>query len=704
MYRLPSVMNKRILILVIIVTAIFAGKTFVDISSDHTLTIASAERSAKGFAGVLNEHAGRTFSEAENTLDALIKDIEQLPRQSAPDPAALQRILGNYHNHHSFASNLFVSAPDGHLIADMSGYPVRAVDYSGRDYVRHHQTVRSSDLFVSRPYKSHLDASWNISLTKRISNPDGSLHMIVGLSIDPMYFSGFYHTIGLGGNDRIVLLRKDGTILSQEPFSEKALGPTSTTSHLINEELPRAPFLGTYHTSDESAASASRIISYRTSENYPLISMVSLHKAGVLGRWRQRAAKSAGGALLLVLLVGTLGLQVYRQVKELKLSEDKFSLIVTTANEGIWVLDHETRITYLNQHVADMFGYRPDEMLGRLIGDFMCSDELADHALRMQRRRQGTAERYERRFLHRDGSVLWAVVSAAAITDDEDGFLGVVAMCTDITARKKSEQQQARLEEQLRQAHKMEAVGILAGGMAHDFNNVLQSVLGYISLAKMSVKPGCEVEDYLDQAETISGQACELGQRLLILSRGGMSFKRTAPLPPLILSTVEQVLKESGVNARYHLPDNLPQVTFDEAHMQQVFTHLATNALEAISGEGSLQIYGAVVTVTEKSELPLQQGYYLHIMFCDTGTGIEPENLPRIFDPYFTTKDTWSQKGQGLGLALCHTIIRKHKGTITAESAPGQGTAIHLYLPVADEEGGLPSAPAEANPQLSLSL
>src|SRR6185369_3330457 len=108
-----------------------------------------------------------------------------------------------------------------------------------------------------------------------------------------------------------------------------------------------------------------------------------------------------------------------------------------------------------------------------------CSDELSDHAERIQKRRQGLAEQYERRFLHKDGSEVWTVVSAAPITDVEHGFLGVVAMCINITDRKRSEEQQARLAEQLRQAHKMEAVGILAGGMAHDFNNVLQSILGY---------------------------------------------------------------------------------------------------------------------------------------------------------------------------------------------------------------------------------
>lgn len=702
MYRLPSVMNKRILLLVIIVTTLFTGKMFVDISSDKALTVASAERAARGFSSVLSEHAVRTFSEAENTLDDLIQEIEKSTKQPVPDELTLHNILIRHKNSRSSVANLFISSPDGHLYADSSEYPVRAANVSDRDYVRHHQTILNRDLFVSRPYKNHLDSAWNIPLTKKLTNPDGSLRMIVGASIDPIYFSSFYHTIGLTTNDRILLMRKDGSVLSQEPFSETDLGPVPSLSRLVTEELPKAPLLGTYHTNGTSDGAENRIVSYRTANDYPLISVVALHMPDALGQWRQRAAKSVGAAILLVLLVGTLGLLVYRQVKELKRSEDKFSLIVTTANEGIWVLDHEIRITYINQRVSDMFGYRPDEMMGRQIGDFMCSDELSDHAKRIQNRKQGLSERYERRFLHRDGSEVWTVVSAAPITDDEHGFLGVVAMCINITDRKRGEEQQARMAEQLRQAHKMEAVGILAGGMAHDFNNVLQSILGYISLAKMSVKPGCEVEDFLEKAETISGQACELGRRLLILSRGGMSFKRSAALTPLILRTVNAVVKESAVSAEYDLPEDLPPVTFDESHMEQVFTHLATNALEAIRGKGELRISGRAITVSEKSELPLPHGSYVHIVFSDTGAGIPAENLPKIFDPYFSTKEIWSQKGQGLGLALCHTIIRKHNGMISAVSAPGAGTSMHLYLPITG--GDAPHVPADHNQQLLLSL
>jgi len=216
----------------------------------------------------------------------------------------------------------------------------------------------------------------------------------------------------------------------------------------------------------------------------------------------------------------------------------------------------------------------------------------------------------------------------------------------------------------------------------------------------MSIKQEDEVHDFLVKAESISGQACDLGQRLLFLSRGGMSFKRVGSLTPLIVRTVDAALKGSNVSPKFELPEDLPLVAFDESHMEQVFSHLASNSREAICEKGAIRVSGSTFSVSEKGELPLPQGYYVHIMFSDTGSGIPDENLTKIFDPYFTTKEIWSQKGQGLGLALCNAIIRKHFGLILAESSTGEGTTMHLYLPAAVEDE--PDSPRRNSLQLSL--
>lgn len=682
MLSFPSVLNTRILILVVVVTICFTGKTLSDITSDRKQVVASARRLSRGFANALNEHAVRTFSNAENTLDALVQDIQNLSPRESGDERKLHQLLAGYMRKSSFSPLLFVVGADGRLRSVSTEYPVRMISLTDREYFRHHINTPGQSVYFSQPLNNRLNESRLIVMTKRIDKPGGALRMIVGVSVDPAYFTDFYRTIELGKHDRIFLFRKDGFILAMEPFIDKFKDHNFASSQLFRKELPVQPNAGTFLMKHGVLDDSARIVSYRVSAQYPVVSLVSLDEGDALARWRARSLKSAGGAVLLVVLVGTLGVMVCRQIRELKQSEDKYSLIASTANEGIWMLDAHDRITYVNPRVADMFGYRPEEMIGRMIADFMCPDELDDHVTRMAFRKEGGAERYERCFHHKDGMEVWTIISAAALIGD-DGYQGVVAMCLDISDRKKSEKRQARLEEELRRAHKMEAVGILAGGMAHDFNNLLQSITSYVFLAKMSMDPECEAQEYLNEAEKISNQASELGQRLLLLSRGGVTLLRAASLPPLIRSHVGASLKGTPVTGEYDFPPDMPLVTIDEALIKQVFSHLTTNALETMPAGGTLRVSGKLLTVTAKHELPLPAGDYVHITFSDTGDGIPAAILPNIFDPYFSTKEKRTDKGIGLGLTLCHRIVRKHKGMISASSLVGEGTTINIFLPVA---------------------
>jgi signal transduction histidine kinase len=230
---------------------------------------------------------------------------------------------------------------------------------------------------------------------------------------------------------------------------------------------------------------------------------------------------------------------------------------------------------------------------------------------------------------------------------------------------------------------KIEAIGILAGGMAHDFNNLLQVILGYVSLARMSADPGSKTESLLAIVEKSSESARELSARLLMFAKGGDMFKLPTRITQLIRECVETELNSNpNIKLFQDLPDSLPLVTVDADQMRQVVTNLATNACEAMPQEGTLQVSASTVALTEASNYGLQPGDYLHVLFDDSGVGIIPENMPKIFDPYFSTKEMGCQKGMGLGLALCHSIIKHHNGYIFAESTAGEGARFHIYLPV----------------------
>ena len=239
------------------------------------------------------------------------------------------------------------------------------------------------------------------------------------------------------------------------------------------------------------------------------------------------------------------------------------------------------------------------------------------------------------------------------------------------------------LEAEKLRIKKIEAIAILAGGMAHDFNNLLQIILGYVSLARMNAEPGSKTESFLEIAEKTSEKARELGSQLLTFASGGSSLMKPVRLGQLIKKCAEDELNSaSSIALSIDLPEDLPLVMHDEELLRQVIAVLVMNAREAMPEGGSLHISAAACTLAAENNFSLSAGEYLHVLFEDTGVGIPPENLPKIFDPYFTTKEMGRQKGMGLGLALCHSIIKHHRGYIHAESNPGEWTRIHIYLPV----------------------
>jgi signal transduction histidine kinase len=241
-----------------------------------------------------------------------------------------------------------------------------------------------------------------------------------------------------------------------------------------------------------------------------------------------------------------------------------------------------------------------------------------------------------------------------------------------------------QLKAEAQRVKHLEAIGVLAGGLAHNYNNLLQMVMGCVSLAKMNVETDSEAFTHLNMADSVSNDARELSQRLFIFSGGGSGLMRKMSLTPLIISCVGAALGGAAITPVFDLPPDIPQVMLDMTHMQLVITHLTANAVEAMPQGGMLQVSASVNSIPQESGLPLPPGDYVHITFSDTGIGIPPENLPKIFDPYFTTKKMSIIKGQGLGLSVCHSVIRKHGGLISANNSSDAGATFNIWLPVAD--------------------
>lgn len=241
---------------------------------------------------------------------------------------------------------------------------------------------------------------------------------------------------------------------------------------------------------------------------------------------------------------------------------------------------------------------------------------------------------------------------------------------------------QKSMEAEYLRAKKAEAVAILAGGMAHDFNNLLQVVFGYVSLARMNEETGSKTDSLLAVVEESYEKARNLGMRLRMLGSGCCSQRKTAHIGELLKDEVTAGLSTTAIKQTIELPDGLPHVELDSKRIQQVISNLVANARDAMPEGGALHVSASATNLPAVNKFGLPQGNYLQVVFKDTGPGILPEHLPRIFDPYFSTKEKGSQKGSGLGLSLCYSIIKSHNGHIQAESEPGDGTSIRIYLPV----------------------
>jgi PAS domain S-box-containing protein len=379
--------------------------------------------------------------------------------------------------------------------------------------------------------------------------------------------------------------------------------------------------------------------------------------------------------------------------QQLRIGAERYRRIVETAGEGIWTVDAEGRTTFVNPKLQQLLGYGADEMLGRQWADFM--DERDAAVLRADASAPTeSTEPQDRRFRRKDGTDLWATLSTSRINDANGRRVGMLAMVTDVTDRKRAEAKRNLLEGQLRQSQKMEAIGTLAGGIAHDFNNILAAILGNVSMVEQDLGVAHPSRGRLEQIAKAGVRARNLVQQIVAFSRQQPQALVTQPLRPVLEETVE--LLRSTLPARVQLDLRLSDAPLyvggDATQLQQVLMNLCTNAWHALHGST-----GRIVVGLEPIDLDaaaadrlggLQAGPHAHVWVSDDGCGMDEATRLRVFEPFFTTKVVG--RGTGLGLSVVHGIVTLHRGAITVRSAPGQGSTFDMYFPLASA----PAAPA----------
>ena len=365
---------------------------------------------------------------------------------------------------------------------------------------------------------------------------------------------------------------------------------------------------------------------------------------------------------------------------ELAAERERLAVTLSAMAEGVVTTDAEGQVRFINKAACVITGWASSASTGRRL-DEVCTlrHEKTGAVIKAPMAAALAAGRVvdlppQTTLLRRVGGRVLVEGCVAPIRDAEGKGVGAVLVLRDVTER-------SRLEAELQRASKLESVGILAGGIAHDFNNILAIVMGNLTLAQLDAGTSAAALRWLKEAERGAFRARDLTQQLLTFAKGGDPVRTAVVLPEIVREAAKFALHGSTVRGEFEIADDLWAADVDGGQIGQVVQNLVINAMQAMKGGGSIRIMLQNEELAADSATPLAAGRYLKLSISDTGTGIRPELLPRIFEPYFTTKE----QGSGLGLATVYSIIRKHQGHVTVESEMGKGTTFHMWLPAAKQ-------------------
>ncbi|MBD3275745.1 MAG: PAS domain S-box protein, partial [Candidatus Marinimicrobia bacterium] len=383
-------------------------------------------------------------------------------------------------------------------------------------------------------------------------------------------------------------------------------------------------------------------------------------------------------------VIGTLGAITDisdRKSAENALRESRKSLeqLVENMQEGIYRISLDGEIIFVNEALAKMHGVESaEDLIGQNVKEFTDESNYPREEFMRDLMKYGVVRNYQATWRNYQDEKRYTIENAILVRDDDDDVKHYEGTVMDVTEQK-------NLQEQLLQAQKMEAIGRLAGGVAHDFNNILTIILGYSRLMLGSFDTSNEYYDKIRQIE-------EAGERAESLVRQLLSFSRKQSASPKVLN-VNKLVQNMEKMLRRLLPENkilvtglsesIGNVKADPAHIEQVIMNLVVNARDAIKSDGHITLESIGVDIggaEEASFTEIEPGEYVRISVSDDGIGMSPDVVQHIFEPFFTTKK--EGEGTGLGLSTVYGIIKQNNGYIHVYSEPGNGTTFHVYLPV----------------------
>jgi PAS domain S-box-containing protein len=360
-----------------------------------------------------------------------------------------------------------------------------------------------------------------------------------------------------------------------------------------------------------------------------------------------------------------------------KTAELQWEQTFDAVSDPIAIIDERFTIVRVNPALAKRIGVEPKACIGekcyRLLHEGNSPPEDCPHRRFLKTRKFVRTEVFNPQL---NGDFITTI--SPFQTDRHSDRFWSVHVFHDISDRKRAEEERIK-------SRNLESLGTLAGGIAHDFNNILTALMGNIELAGMHAGENEELAEHLDKSLQACGYAKTLAKRLLTFSEGGWPRTEARKIRPIIEKAAALSLDGTPVSYRFDLPDDLGPLFIDKNQIDIALRNVLDNAREAMPGGGTVTIKAGYQQLIVQNGHPVHNEKFLRIDVCDQGAGIASAQLSKIFDPYYTTKTMGVQKGMGLGLAVAHSIIKKHRGRIEVQSKPGEGTTVSIFLPVSTQ-------------------
>ena len=626
-------------------------------------------------------------------LDRFLLVIKSQYERPGPR-VSIRQLIGPAMSAERWVTFIGVTDERGDLVEATREFAV--TDFSEGESFKTHQRRDSNALLILPPVLGRVSGRWAITLTRRRNKPDGSFGGVVHIAIEPRYLTELFETATMGPSDIMSLVLVNGITLARRRGPTIEFGSAISQSQLFVEHAKRP--IGNYIGSG-AVDGQLRVFSYRTMKDYPIIVTVGTSETDAFAPVRRRARThyvTATLASAFIALACAAGLVMLgRQQRANRRLHEQASLL-DKAQDAIIVSDLDRRLTYWNKGAERLYGWTPGEAIGRTVAElFYANTDAADASKAYDEVMHAGEWTGELRVINKHGRPVIVESRWTLVRDREGRPRSVLSINTDVTERRE-------LERQFYRAQRLESIGTLAGGIAHDLNNVLTPIMLAIELLKDHMTDPRDRE-VLATISASARRGADMVRQVLSFARGVEGRRVEIDVIELV-AEVERIARDSlpkaiGIRTRVDL--GLPPIVGDPTQCHQVLLNLCVNARDAMPSGGQLTISAELVMIDGRDPATppvLAHGAYVMLEVLDSGTGIPADIVDRIFDPFFTTKE--SGKGTGLGLSTSLAIVKSHGGHISATSDPGHGARFRIYLPAATGVGvGHPAGASPARPQ-----